>query len=163
LSTSCKTANVDPATPRPNTGYVDFYAPSETELSWDVERINPKTGKSKRLFFDVEPLQGRILRIDVPPGHYTFQITFLNRAIVKPLKIDVEVRDRMITPVKVELKSAGTTQIQSKEVLQLFRPTLRGYAQTGRVKRSEAERFEISAAAQPSVPYRPKEAMPYEK
>ena len=156
----CATSNVNPSQARPHTGYVDFYADSSGELSWQVERFDDGAQGFKSVFSEFEPLPGRVLRLAFAPGHYRFRVTFLNCVVRGPGLVDVEVKDGLITPVPVVLVSDGTIQVQQKE--QRVGGRARGsYGWRNKYSSDEATIFRVSAEAKAPIPYQVKERMPY--
>src|SRR4051794_38686863 len=83
----CRTANVNPGHAEANTGYVDFYAPGQSDLYWEVKRYDQKAGDFKTVFSRAKPLDGPILRLAAPAGHQQFRITFLNEVILHPATV----------------------------------------------------------------------------
>src|SRR2546426_447601 len=63
LAPGCASPNVNPASPRAHTGYLDLYAEFSGELNWDVQRLDAIANGFKRVFYDLNPLEGRILRL----------------------------------------------------------------------------------------------------
>lgn len=156
----CASLNVNPATPKAHTGYVDLYADSTGELSWQVVQMDPGSGKGKTVFFDLKPPRDKILRFAFPPGQYLLQVTFLNQAIEKPVEFKVDVQEGMVTPVLVRLEEAGTTSVQTRE----YRagPTYGGkYGKRTKHGAYEGQMFRIKTDVHEPVLYRTKEQMPY--
>jgi hypothetical protein len=156
----CASSNVNPPMPQANTGYVDFYSQTDAELCWDVRKAGKSPEDFTTVFSDVKPVEGDVLRLAFPPGHYRLRVTFLNRVIKQPADAEVVVEKGRITPVRIALTEAGTTTVITKET------TLGGTAagQPGRRTRVSSEEtvfYEIAATAQPSLAYRPREQMPY--
>ena len=157
-ASGCATPNVNPPQARANTGYVDFHADPSGELCWEVARVDDRTQSLRILFSDLQPPPGGILRLAFAPGHYRLRVTFLNRVITQPAEVEVEVQNGKITPVCVVLTSAGTTQVETKEVSR--GGTVRGrYGQRTRLGSDEAVMYGLSAVADLPVPYRVKENM----
>ncbi len=160
LALGCASTNVNPAVPKMNTGYVDFYADDSAEFSWDIQRLDGTS--STKIFYDVDPLQNRVLRVAMAPGQYRLRVTFLNYVITEPALLDLVVQDGHITPVHVSFTEAGVSSVRTKE-------TSRGgtaYGRHGRrtsIDSYESKAYRVSATPQPPVPYRPKEQMPYAK
>ena len=50
LITGCASPNVNPPQARAKTGYVDLYADSSGELSWQVARFDPPTQGFRSVF-----------------------------------------------------------------------------------------------------------------
>ena len=80
----------------------------------------------------------------------------MNQAIEAPAEVEVEVREGMITPVKVTVEQGDTTYV--RVVDDRARDVHRN-----KVTDSQQQRWKISAAAQPPVPYTPKGQMAYWK
>ena len=55
LITGCASPNVNPPQARAKTGYVDFYADSSGELSWEVARFDDRTQGFRSVFSELEP------------------------------------------------------------------------------------------------------------
>ena len=159
LAAGCATKSVNPAQARANTGYVDFHAASSDELSWSVARFDEQRQDFQTVFSELDPPQDGVLRLAFKPGRYQFQITFLNRVITKPAELEVAVEDGRVTQVRVTLADAGTTQVRTKEVSR--GGTGYGYGRRTRIGSDETTMHSLSAEAGTSVPYQPKEQMPY--
>src|SRR5690242_17457391 len=65
LSPGCGTPNVNPAAPRSNTGYVDFYTDSDYSLAWEVKMAEEGSSKMKTVFCEYKPLESPVLRLAV--------------------------------------------------------------------------------------------------
>ena len=156
----CATQNINPTQARAKTGYVDFYSDPASDLSWEVERFDESEQSYKNVFSELSKSQTGILRLALAPGRHRLQVTFLNRVIVEPAEVEVEVQDGKITPVRVTLSDAGTSQVETKD-------TSRGgtvygrYGRRTKIGSEESTRYRISAAANPPVAYQVKERMPY--
>jgi hypothetical protein len=160
LVTGCASSNVNPPHARVKTGYVDFYADSSGELSWQVARFDDRKQSFQSVFSEFEPPPGRALRLAFPPGHYRLRVTFINCVVREPGLVEVEVKEGMVTPVPVALIPDGTTQVETKEVR--VGGTFKGrYGRSTKFGSDESATFRVSAEAQASVPYQVKERMPY--
>jgi hypothetical protein len=158
--TGCASPNVNPPQARANTGYVDFYADSSGELSWEVARFDDHTQGFRSVFSDFEPLPDRALRLAFPPGHYHLRVTFMNRVVRQPGLVELEVKDGLITPVHVALIPDGTTQVETKETR--IGGTFKGrYGRGTKFGSDESTMYRISAEADAPMPYQVKERMPY--
>jgi hypothetical protein len=115
LAAGCDSPHVKPPQARVNTGYVAFYADSTAGLSWDVAQFDEPSQSYQRVFSELEPPQGGVLRLAFTPGHHRLRVTVLNRVIAEPALLDVEVTDGRITPVHVALTESGVTSVQTKE------------------------------------------------
>ena len=156
----CATPNVNPPQARANTGYVDFHADASAGLSWEVARWEDHKREFQRVFWELEPPPGGVLRLAFVPGRYRLRVTFLNRVITKPVEIAVEVQDGKVLPVRVTLTEAGTTLVRTKE--ESRGGTAYGrYGRRTKIGSDESVMYDISATAEPPVDYQPKEQMPY--
>jgi len=160
IAAGCASSNINSPAPRANTGYVDLYSLSDTDLCWDVQVSRASGTDFKTVFLDVKPVEAGVLRLAFAPGHHTLRITILNRVITNPAQVNVEVENGRITPLAVTLTEAGSTMVISKETIIGGSPTLRGGRQT-RVNSEETVRYDISAVPAAPVSYQPKEQMPY--
>ncbi len=160
LITGCASPNVNPPRARAKTGYVDLYADSSGELSWQVARFDPRTQGFKSVFSEFEPPPGRAVRLAVPPGHYRLRVAFINCAVREPGLVEVEVKDGLITPVHVALIPDGTTQVETKETR--VGGTFKGRYGRGTKFSSDASSMNrVSLEPKPAVLYQVKEQMPY--
>ncbi len=156
----CATQNVNPPQARANTGYVDLRADPSGKLSWEVARYDDRTKSFKVFFSQLDPLPDKVLRLAFAPGHYRLRVVFLNRIITQPAEVEVEVREGMITPVRVALVPDGTALVESRE--QRVGPTVRGhYRSNSKLSSDETATYRLSAAADASLPYQTKERTVY--
>lgn len=160
IATGCASSNINSPTSRANTGYVDLYSQSDTDLCWDVQVSRPSGADFKTVFSDVKPVEGGVLRLAFAPGHHALRITFLNRVITKPALVDVEIENGKITPLAVTLTESTPTTVVSKQTIIGGSPSLRGGRQN-RVNTDETVMYDISAVSATRVSYQPKEQMPY--
>lgn len=156
LAGGCASSNVNPASARPHTGYVDFYAVNADDLYWDITDVN----RNKKAFYEFGPVKEPILRLAFKPGTYQLRVTFLNHAILVPGVADVEVQDGMVTPVTVTLLPAGTALIETKSG-QVGGTYYGRYGRRTKISNTGAVSYEVSAEPQPPVPFQPKAQMPY--
>jgi hypothetical protein len=159
LGLGCASNNVNPRTAHRGTGYVDFYARNDTDLSWSIERLE-SDGDRKNVFFEFDPLQENILRLAFKPGHHRLSITIINRPILAQGTVELEVGDGQVIPVSVTLADAGTGQVLSKEIS----VGGTGYGRFGRrtrIRSQETQLLRILAEAGPALPYQTKSQMPY--
>jgi hypothetical protein len=158
--TGCATPNVNPSQARAKTGYVDFYADSSGELSWQVARFDARAQAFRSVFSEFEPPPGRVLRLAFPPGHYRLRVTFMNCVVREPGLVEVEVKDGMITPVLVQLTEVGETMVQTKQT-SVGGTAYGRYGRRTTFSSDEAPTHRVSAEASASMPYQVKERMPY--
>jgi hypothetical protein len=155
LVAGCASTNVNPSRAHAHTGYVDFHADALDELSWQVERFDERKQAFQRVFSELDPPAEPALRLAFPPGHYRFKVRFLNRVVSEPGLVDVEVKDGMITPVRVELIAAGESSVQVKRT----NPGGTAYGRYGRrtrIRYEETAMYRVSTEAQPPVPFKSK-------
>jgi hypothetical protein len=160
LVVGCASPNVNPPQARANTGYVDFHADSASELCWEVARFDGRSQSYQRVFSELEPPLGGVLRLAFAPGRHRLRVTILNRVITQPAEVEVELQDGKITPVRVTLTEAGVALVQTRQ-------TSRGGTARGRYGRrttigsDETVMYAISAVADTPVAYQLKERMSY--
>lgn len=155
----CGTPDVNPPASRTDTGYVDFYTDTVTDLFWDVKRASESGAELDTVFVEYKPLPGNILRLAAPPGRYRFQIWFSNEITTGPQSVEVPVENGQVTPVHVTLTPAGSVLVESTSYR--YRPTARATRRVSRIASNEEQTLRIDAKAAPPEPYRPKERMPY--
>jgi hypothetical protein len=158
--TGCASLNVNPPQARAKTGYVDFYADSSGELSWEVARFEDRTQEFRSVFSEFEPPPGRVLRLAFPPGHYRLRVTFMNCVVREPGLVELDIKEGLITPVHIVLIPDGTTQVETKEGR--VGGTFKGrYGRGTKFDSDESSTYRISAEASAPMPYQLKEQMPY--
>jgi hypothetical protein len=157
--TGCSTPNVNPATPRARTGYIDFYTDSDMGLSWEVKRADDQTGEMRAVFSEFKPVQGTILRLAAPPGNHRFQVWFTNQVTEGPQTVQVQVADGKVTPVHVSLAPVGSTAVERKTYR--MGGSAKGYARGTKISSDQSSVFRIGAEAGSPQAYGPKERMPY--
>ena len=152
----CASSNVNPATPRRDTGYVDFYVTDTNDLFWDVTDMN----SNKKVFSEFRPLGGPILRLGFKPGQYRFQVTFLNRVVAVTGTAEAHIRDGMVTPIMVTLLPMDATVVQSRS-MDTGRTLYGRYRRRTNIQSNQAVRLKITAKPQSPLPFREKQLMPY--
>ena len=156
LAGGCASSNVNPASARPHTGYVDFYAVNADDLSWDITDVK----RGRKVFYEFDPVKEPILRLAFKPGQYQLRVTFVNHAVIQPGLADVEVREGMVTPVTVALLPAGTALVEDRS----GKAGGTYYGHFGRrtkISSNETTGYEVAAEPQPPVPFQPKAQMSY--
>jgi len=156
---SCGTSSPNPRSPKANTGYVDFYTDSSLDLTWQVKRVDDRSGELRTVYSDYEPVQGTILRLAAPPGAQQFQVWIVNRITTGPQELSVPVENGQVTPVRVTLTPMGTNFVQNK--VYGFRPSYKGYGRGTKITREEEQVYQTAVAAEKPQPYRVKEQMSY--
>jgi hypothetical protein len=158
--TGCASPNVNPPQPRAHTGYVDIHADSTNELCWEVARFDEPKAAFQLVISEFKPPQAGILRLAFVPGRHRLRISFLNLVVVKPAEVEVEVEDGKITPVRVTLAEAGMTLVQTTET-SVGGTAYGRYGRRTKVGSEEAIMFQVSALAEPPIPYQVKELTSY--
>jgi hypothetical protein len=156
---SCASPDLNPASPRPNTGYVDFYTDSSLGLSWQVKQFDEATGEARTVFSKFDPVPGTVLRLPSAPGKQRFQVWFTNRATKGPQEVAVQVDDGKVTPVRVVLTPVGTTLVDQEHYA--VRGSAKGAGRRSKFTTDVNQLYDIDATAQPAQAYRPKERMAY--
>jgi hypothetical protein len=157
---SCATSDVNPRQARANTGYADLYGKRASGLSWEVARFDATAGEFRRILSDYEPPEYGIVRLALATGRHRLRLTCLDQATTGPVDIEVEVEDGKITPVRVTMRKAGTTEAETEETS--IGGTLYGrYGRRTKIIGDEQVMFQVSANSGPPVAYRLKAEMPY--
>lgn len=160
LASGCASPNVNPASPQAQTGYVDLHADSSGELSWNVQVRDAAGSGFRKAFYNLDPLEDRILRLAFAPGNCQLRVTFLNRVIAEPVVFEVQVRDGQITPVQIKLVEVGATSVQTKSTS--AGGTAYGrYGRRTKIGSYETSMYRVTAAPQEPQPYQIKQHMPY--
>ncbi len=159
LLASCSTPDVNPRTPRANTGYVDFYTEGAGALSWEIKRAEPKTGTMRTVFCEYKPLPGNIVRLAAAEGNHRFELWCNNQVTTGPETVLVPVANGKVTPVRVTLTPAGSASVAIRT--DEYRPTARATRRVTRIADQEQELFQLGLSAAPPQDYQPKERMAY--
>jgi hypothetical protein len=156
FAAGCSSLNVNPPSPRPGTGYADFYCDPKEELWWDIQNL--ETHHS--VFSEVKPAPGGLVRLALKPGRYKVAVSFLNCIILQPTTVEFEIKDGLITPIRATLAESGTATVTTKDTYR--GSTVYGrYGRSTRLRASEDTVFRVNAEVQPAVPYTPKAQVPY--
>ena len=159
VTAGCSTPDVNPASPRANTGYVDFYTDSSQGLSWEVKRGDAQTGEMRTVFSEFKPVSGNILRLATPAGNHRFEVWFSNQVTTGPQTVLVQVANARVTPVHVTLTPAGSTSVDSQSYV--YRPTVKATRRVSKFVSGQQQTFQIGVVAAGLRDYQPKERMPY--
>jgi hypothetical protein len=160
IFSGCTTlVNPHPPSPLANTGFVDLYCESMTNLSWDVFRLDQKSRKMKPAYSKYAPLPGNVLRVRSPAGSQLFRVNIFNKANRGPAEIIVAVEDGKVTPVKLTLEHIERTAVDQKEYA--FRGSAKGYLRGTKIVTVQNDIVRILANAEAPQPYRPKAQMDY--
>ena len=147
----CASHNVNPHAARPHTGYVDIFDPEGREFSWDIHDAR----QQRSLYTEYEP-QGGIVRLALSPGPYQLKINILNTVVSKPATIEAQAVDGQVTPVRIQLADEGSTEVERKHSQVPGR-----YLRRTKITGDENQSFRLEAQVLPSIPYCPKEQVPY--
>jgi len=147
----CTSHNVNPHVAQPHTSYVDIFDPEGRAFSWDIKDVQ----QQRSVYTEYKPQSG-VVRLPLSPGSYDLSIRILNTAISKPATVQVQVVEGQLTPIQVRLAEEGTTQIDRKHT-----PLPGNYTRRTKITADETQTFRLEADVLASVPYRPKEQMPY--
>ena len=160
LAGGCASRDVNPPAAKPRTGYVDFYVDDDSSLCWQIQQLGKDQTRGKILFEEFTPLTNAVVRLAFAPGEYRFAVNFLNRSIPEPAFADVLVGDGKVTPVRITLVETGKTIVENREA----RVGGTFFGRTGRstrIRAREGATFRIEAQAHETIPYQPKENMPW--
>jgi hypothetical protein len=130
---------------------VDIYDPENRAFSWEIQDV-----RNQRSLYTEYKVEGGIVRLALAPGSYELKITVFNTAISKPATIEVPVVDSQLTPVRVRLVEDGSTQVDRKQTQVPGR-----YTRRTKINVEETQSFRLEADVLPSIPYTPKEQVPY--
>jgi hypothetical protein len=156
LACGCATSDVDPSGARVGRGYVDLYTVPRTEAWWKVDVFDPGRQSYKEFTAQFKAPGEGVFRIEARPGRHKARISFVNQAIEAPAEVEVEVREGMITPVRVTLSQGDSTYVRvvGDRARDIHRNKVTDYQQ---------QRWQISAVAQPFIPYTAKQNTAYWK
>jgi hypothetical protein len=152
----CATPDVDPSAARAGRGYVDLYTMPKTEAWWKVDVFDPGRQSYKEFTAQFKAPGEGVFRIEARPGRHKARISFVNQAIEAPAEVEVEVREGMITPVQVTINQGDSTYVRvvGDRARDVHRNKVTDYQQ---------QRWQISAVAQPFIPYTAKQNTAYWK
>jgi len=151
----CATPEANPPTPKTNKGYADFYAEPAGEICWRIEERDDRTAQFKQLYSKFSPPEHGIVRLELPPGHHRFQITFLNMATEGPVETDVDIVAEKICPVAVRRESGGETYVRTVE------DKARHGGRRREVTDDQQKIYRLLPTPQPAQGYQTKDKMPY--
>ena len=152
----CATPDVNPPAARVGRGYVDLYTVPRTEAWWMLDVFDPRRQSYKEFTAQFKAPGEGIFRVEARPGRHKARISFVNQAVEAPADVEVEVREGMITPVEVKLSPGDKTYVRvvDDRAKNIHRNKVTDYSQT---------RWQISAVAQPFIPYTAKQNTAYWK
>ena len=157
LGAGCATRrDVNPNVPATGFGYVDLYTVPKSAAWWKVDVFDSTRQSYKEFTAQFQAPGEDIFRVQARPGPHKARISLVNQAIEEPAEVEVEVREGMITPVKVTLVPGDKTYVRvvDDRAKVKYRNKVTDYSQT---------RLRLTAAAEPPVAYAPKQAMNYWK
>src|SRR5262245_24620048 len=105
----CSTTTKTSEKPVPGAGFVDIYTvPDVPGLAWDVQRYDPNKKRHILVYSEVQATSTGRLRVTLPVGHHDLRVAFLNRVLLRPAEVEIEVMEGKVTPVKLTLEGSGT-------------------------------------------------------
>lgn len=155
LAAGCASRPANPVAARPGRGYVDFRTDPADDLAWQVSQFDAGKQAWQQVFSSLTPPAGGVLRLSCPPGPYAFQVTFLNRVVVQPAQVQVEVVDGLVTPVVVTLTPAGTMGVDQKQTTRLGTTVKSTYGQRSKYNGDQSTAWQVEARAIPPITYHP--------
>ena len=155
LATGCATSQVGARSVRPGVGYVDFQSDSTDDLAWQVSRFNGDKQAWQPVFSDLNPPANGVLRLVCAPGPYEFQVTFLNRVILQPVIVPVEVVDGLTTPVSIALNPTGTMTVDQKQALRLGSTVKGTQGQRSKYNGDQSTAYQLEATVQAPITFHP--------
>ena len=160
LTNGCASPDVNPQAARPGRGYVDLFTRPKTNVWWKVDVFDPRKQDYREFTVQFKAPEQAVFRVEAQPGRHKARISFVNQAVEAPAEVEVEVREGMITPVEVKLERGGSSYVRVVEDRGRA-----GFRTAGRNQVNDYSQplWQISATAQPPVPYAPKENMAYWK
>ena len=160
LAFGCASPNVNPGSPKPGMGYVDFYVSAQSGLAWEVQRWNSTRNRYEPLFSQFEPVAEPVLRLELTPGPHQLSVTFLNRVTAEPATLELAVREGTVIPVRISLVAAGTTSVRDRQT-SIGGTAFGRYGRRTKIVSDEETFYRISASPEDAQPYQPKQRMPY--
>lgn len=158
LAGGCASNEVNPATAKESTGYADFYVQGRTDLKWEVKDV----ARNKKIFYELEPIEGGVLRLALAPGRHTLAVRFLNLVVLEAEAKEIEVRDGMVTPVEARLEEAGTVRVR-ETTERMTSAAAPGRRRSAQISTPESTAYRVVLQPEMPVPYQKKEAMPYKR
>jgi hypothetical protein len=155
LAAGCATTDVDPGTPQAGRGYVDLFTEPKANVWWNVSVFDARDDTFKPFVAQFNAPGLGIFRVAARPGQHRAKISFVNHAVEAPVEVEVDVKEGMITPVRVELEPGDSTYVRSRED--------RARWQSSRMFETSQAAWKISATPMPAIPYVRKEQTSYSK
>jgi hypothetical protein len=155
VASGCATGHVNPLAARPGRGYVDFRTDPGDALAFHVSRFDAGKQAWQQVFSDLNPPANGVLRLACPSGPYLFQVTFLNRVILQPLQVQVEVIDGLVTPVSITLIPNGTMTVDQKEAVRLGATVKRTQGQRSAYNGGQFTAYQLEATVKAPETYHP--------
>jgi hypothetical protein len=141
--------------PQPGLGYLDFYLDPAYEAYWQVERWNDQKAGFKVLYSKLEaPIDG-VLRLPMPPGLYRLRVNIQNLTAEGAVEVMAQTTAGRVTPVHVRRESIGSTYVRDVE------DKARQPYRRRKVTDYDYHVFRLTATAEASVDFQPRDAMPY--
>ena len=155
LVSGCATSNGHRSAARPGLGFVDFQPDPPDDLAWRVSRFDVGKQAWQQVFSDLKPPANGVLRLACAPGPYQFQVTFLNRVILQPVIVPVEVVDGLTTPVSIALNPTGTMTVDQKQALRLGSTVKGTQGQRSKYNGDQSTAYQLEATVQAPITFHP--------
>jgi hypothetical protein len=111
----CATPESNPASPRDDKGYADFYTDPPYDVYWKVQEFDGKASAPRVIYSEFKSPADGILRLALAPGTHHLRLAVLNLATEGPVEVQVPVTAQKVTPVRVRRETAGTTFVREVE------------------------------------------------
>jgi hypothetical protein len=151
----CKSTDINPGSCRPGRGYADLFTEPKEDVWWQVDVFDTQEQGYKEFTAQFETPQFSIFRVEARPGKHKARIELVNRIVESPVELEVDIREGMITPIRVTMTPAGTSEVRVRED--------RARWQRSRVRQYGEQMWKLSAKTEPPIPYAPKQSMTYWK
>jgi hypothetical protein len=84
-----------------------------------------------------------------------FQVTFLNRVVVQPALVQVEVVDGLVTPVTIALIPSGTMTVDQKQALRLGATVKGTQGQRSKYNDDQSTAWQLEATVRAPTTFHP--------
>jgi len=155
LTAGCATGNGHRSAARAGLGFVDFRSDPPDDLAWQVSRFDFEKRAWLPVWSDFKPPASGVLRLACAPGPYQFQVTFLNRVVLQPALVPVEVVEGLTTPVSVALIPNGTMTVDQKQAVRLGAPVKSAQGQRSKYNDDQYPAYQLDVTVQAPVTYHP--------
>jgi hypothetical protein len=155
LGLGCATPEGNPATPKANKGYGDFYADPPLDVYWKAEECDDKGSTLRVVYSEFKAPANGILRLELAPGTHRLRLMVMNLATEGPVEVQVPITAQKITPVRIRRETAGSTFVREVE------DKMRHPGRRRKVTDVDNRVYKLTAEVGDTVAYQPKERMAY--